>query len=254
MAWYDDKLEELKNSENISYDDVLYIIPFHLICRHNMFSDLKKVHVVSVETSGYNIRGCEVTGKVINYDKDAFPVEEFFSGHAIYRYKPGGGVITQDGIKWPIYDKEEECNILTDKTIVQLWCRFIASTGLYLEIPISKNMFFETSDDALSFGTKNTFSDCLLSIDRVECNINGYRAIFNEYAAVQNDILYLSKDGRRELWEHMIANENAIKENSFKMAFSKTFLLKRDCLVARKSTGEVIAKKNFSKLINKERI
>lgn len=240
MLWYEDKLLELKDSKNISYDDILYIIPFHLISRNNNFSDLKKISVVSVETRGHNTRGCEVTGRVITYDKNAYPIEQFYSGNAIYRYKPGGGVITQDGIKWPVYSFKKNCNMLTNRPLVQLWCRFKASDGLYIEIPVAKGMYFNKPQDAIVYGKSHYFYNCLLYNDRLECTLDGYRVIFNEYAVVQDEKVFLNKKAKNELWGHMLANEKPAMQNKFGMVYSKIFYLKCDSIVARKCTGEFL--------------
>lgn len=243
--WYEDKLKELKDSGNISYDDVLYIIPFHLISRNNNFSDLKKIRVVSVETRGHNTRGCEVTGKFVTYDKDSFPVEEFYSGNAIYRYKAGGGVITQDGIKFPLYSREQKFHILTSRPLVQLWCRFRASEGLYVEIPVAKGMYFNRRDDAIAYGLKHYFYGCLLYVDKIECMLDGYKVIFNEYNIIQDESVFSSRKAKNELWGHMLANEEAKFQNKYGMAYSKVFSLTNDCIVARRSTGEFLGSAKY---------
>lgn len=239
--WYEDKLLELKESKNIAYDDVLYVIPFHMVSRNNTFNDLKKVSVVSIETKGHNTRGCEVTGKVVTYDKNALPVEQFYSGNAIYRYKPGGGVITQDGIKWPLQSLEKNCHILTDRPLVQLWCRFYASNGLFVEVPVAKGIYFNRAEDAINYGKKHYFVNCLLHIDRLECVLDGYRVIFQEYCIVKDEKVYMGKKSKEELWMHMLANEKPVIQDPYGMAYSKVFYLKCDSLIARKCTGEFLS-------------
>jgi len=243
--WYEDKLEELKESRNILYDDILYIIPFHLLGRYNNFSDLKKVSVVSVETKGRNSRGCEVTGKVVTYDRDSYPIEQFYSGNAIYRYKEGGGVITQQGIKWPIYSIEKEHNVLTDRPLVQLWCRFKASKGLFVEVPVAKGMYFNRHEDAIAYGRKHYFYDCRLFIDRLECMVDRYKVVFTEYSVVKDNNVFFTRSAKNELWGHMLANEKPVFQNTYGMNYSKVFLFVEDSIVARSCTGEFLGSVSY---------
>lgn len=254
--WYSDKLDELKESSNIGLDEEIYIIPFHLLDRKNSFDDLKLVRIYSIETNGRNTRGCEVTGVYITYDTKGQPIETIYCGHAIYRYK-AGAVITQNGKRWPVIT-EDGTQELTDKPPIYAYTRFLASvTGdegkrslLSVEVPITFGIPMQNSKDAIEYAENHPVCRCLLYPDRLECVIDGRNVVFSNYSVVSDDVIFDSEKSKRELWDHMVVNEKAWKENEYGMAFSKSFLLRPVCNVARLATGEILRTGVIRSMVN----
>lgn len=254
--WYGDKLDELKESSNIGLDEEVYIIPFHLLDRRNSFDDLKLVKIYSIETNGRNTRGCEVTGVYTTYDRKGNPVETIYCGHAIYRYK-GGAVITQDGKKWPVIG-EDGMQELTSNPPIYAYARFLASVTedgerrnvLSVEVPITCGIPIPSSDEAIEYAKKHPVCRCLLYPDRLECVIDGMNVVFTDYSVVNNDTIFDSDKAKKELWDHMVANEKAWEENEYGMEFSKSFLLKPVCNVARLATGEILRTGIIRSMVN----
>ena len=221
--WIADRLEELKYSKNIYYGDELYILPFHMVTKENTFNDMKRIIVTSVDTDGFNNRGCEVTGKVVTYDENSYPVEVYYSGYAIYRVK-NNRVITKKGNK--IVKYENDVYSLTDECICSLYCRFKASENLFIQLCISGNYDVENSYNELSKNI-NIFR-CLLYQDKIELFVNGVKIIFTDYSIIHDGIEYNTEKAKEELWLHMICNEIPYKQNKYKMDYSKVFLLKKE--------------------------
>lgn len=227
------QLEELKNSKNIAYGDEIYILPYHMITKKNSFNDLKKIIVTSVNTDGFNNNGCEVTGKVISYDNDSFPLEDFYSGYAIYRSK-NGLVVTQDGLYMVTYENDEYS--LSKNEQIKLCYRFKASDDLYVDLVISGDFLFRTSKEALDLSKKLNVKRCLLYIDRIELFLNNFKVIYKDYSIIYRDETYHSENSKKELWEHMIHNEEPIEENEYHMDYSKIFLLEKEGFLVKKNS------------------
>lgn len=220
--WYYDRLDELKNSENIFYGDEVYILPYYLITDNNTFNDLKKVIITNVDTCGINDKGCEVTGKVITYGEDGFPINNFFSGYAIYR-SINGKVKTENGIKTVGF--KNGVYFLTD-TQHGLYFTFYASNDLYVQLLISGNYSFNSKSEAEELVNKIKIKKCFLCNGKIECIINDVKIIFNDYTVIFKNKPYSDLNSKQELWEHMCNNEKPIEENEYHMDYSKIFLLK----------------------------
>lgn len=220
--WFFDRLNELKNSENIFYGDEVYIIPYHLITDNNTFNDLKKVIITEVNTCGANEKGCEVTGKVVSYDKDGFPVNNFYSGYAIYR-SINGKVRTENGMK--IVGFKNGVYFLTNNH-PSLYYTFYASNDLYVRLLVSGNYSFNSKSEAEELVKKINIKKCFLCNERIECIINDVKIIFNDYTIIFKNKEYNDNGTKQELWRHMCNNEKPIKENEYQMDYSKIFLLK----------------------------
>lgn len=228
--WISDRLEELKYSKNIYYGDELYILPFHMVTKENTFNDMKRIIVTCVDTDGFNNRGCEVTGKVVTYDEESYPVETYYSGYAIYRVK-NNHVITKKGPK--IVKNEDGSYVLTDQGIYSLYCRFQASKDLFIQFCLSGNYDVETSYDELHKNIK--IFRCLLYQDKIELFVNGIKIIFTDYSVIYKGISYNNIKSKEELWLHMICNETPYRQNKYKMDYSKVFLLKQDGFFLKKN-------------------
>lgn len=229
-------LKELTDSKNVYYGDELWILPYHLDARINLFSHLKRVSVTSVK-DGINKKGCEVIGKIIDYDNNEFPINSYYSGYAIYRAK-GEKVITQDGIYRIIYDPKQEDFKLTKEDFYRVYCKFYASDDLYIEFPLSGPIKLDDAESANQYSKKFILGSCFLYNDRLTCIINGNKFIFLNYCVIHKGIKYHNNTARQQLWNYMLHHETPYRQNEFGMDFSKEFKLKFEEFVIMKCSEE----------------
>ena len=221
------QLELLKHSENIFYGDEIYIIPYHLFSDNNSINDMKKITVTDVETDGYNKNGCRVSGKVITYNNKSEEIITRYSGYAVYGSKDGF-VVAEDGLYRIAYDKKNDIMYLTKEDYIRVFYKFFASKDLYINLSLNGYLQLNTNEEIKKLCDKINIGKCLLFSDRVECVINNMNVIFKDYSITYKGVEYFDDESKKELWLYMIYNEKPIKQNEYKMSYSKVFLLHKE--------------------------
>ena len=226
------RLEELKYSKNIFYGDEIYILPYHLISKNNTFNDLKKVIVTTIKTDGKHDGGCEVIGKVIHYDEHSYPVETYYSGHAIYRVNKDK-IVTQDGDFFAYFDEENKRYYLSKDKKIRLYYKFKVQDGLYIQILISGKYSFKTEEEALEFSKKIKVKKCLLDISGITLYINKAKVLFVNYSVILNDKEFFNSKTKDDIWQYLICNKEPYSQNVYRMDYSKVFKLEPLGFVAK---------------------
>ena len=219
-----DILEELKYSKNIFYGDDIYILPYHLVSNQNSFNDLRRVTVTTIKTEGSNNHGCEVIGKVIYYDENDYPIENYYSGYAIYRAKKDK-VITNNGEFFVYFDEKEREYYLSDDKKYRIYYKFKVSDGIFIKLLVGGNYCFNNKEDAMNFSKKIKIKKCLLDISGITLFMNKAKIFYKNYSIILDNKEFFNDKTKEDLWQHMICHEKPYIQNQYHMDYSKIFLL-----------------------------